>query len=396
MRAFRIAFVTPGFVTEGNTASGLGNYLNKMTKALLAAGHVPEIFVCSFEESRTINHNGVSVHRVYPKLPGGWKRWFQTAPGVPVLGQLRQIGRVRSQMATLAPALAARDREAPFDMVQSPDWEGTGLDIRPRAGRPHLVRCSIMAELNAVHERAKPPMFPTWQARYELEAVRRAEIAYAPSQFGADYYSKRLNRTVYVVRPPALLEIPRVDAPVKGVPEKYLFHFGSLNPSKGTLWLAEALLLAWAKEPELKVVVAGQIENIDTDALRRGWGDKAGNVSFLGPLAKPQLYTVLPGALASLVPSIIDNLPNAAIESLLLGIPVIGTRGASIDELVTDGVTGELVALNDAAGLAEAMVRVWRGQSSARRGFKWDSPITEQMRPQKAVENLLTLAGLLK
>ena len=394
MRALRIAFITPGFVTEGNTASGLGNYINKMTQALLAAGHVPEIFVCSFEESGPISHRGVCVHRVYPKLPSGWKRWFQEVPAVQVIGQLRQIGRIRSQMATLAAAFDARDRDAPFDMVQSPDWEGAGSEILPRPGRPHLVRCSVMAELNAVHEQASPPVFPTWQARYELHAVERAEIAYAPSQFAADYYQRRLHRPVQVVRPPALIEIPRDEVPVPGLPEKYFLHFGKLNPSKGTLWLAEALPAAWKEEPELKIVVAGQIHNIDTDALKRRWGARSANVLFLGWLPKPQLYTVLRGALASLVPSIIDNLPNTAIESLLFGIPVIGTRGASIDELVADGVTGELAPVHDVTRLAEAMVRVWTGRSPARRGFKWESPVADQMRPEQAVQNLLTLAGL--
>ena len=185
-------------------------------------------------------------------------------------------------MATLAAAFDARDHEAPFDLVQSPDSHGCGSDIHPRPGRPHLVRCSIMAELNAVHEQAKPPVFPTWQARYELRAVERAEIAYAPSQFGADYYQKRLHRPVHVVRPPALIEVPPCDVPVAGLPEKYLLHFGTLNPSKGTLWLADALPLAWQREPDLKIVIAGRIFNIDTDALKRQWGPRSANVLFLG------------------------------------------------------------------------------------------------------------------
>jgi glycosyltransferase involved in cell wall biosynthesis len=395
MRSFRIAFVTPGFVTERhNTASGLGQYINKMTQVLLRAGHVPEIFVSSFEGPARIDHNGVCVHRVYPRWPSGWKRWFANTPGIRVLGQIRHIGQIRSQMATLAAAFEARDREAPFDLVQSPDTDGTGLDIPHRAGRPHLVRCSIMAELNAVHEKARPPIFPAYQARYELATVRRAEIAYAPSRFGADYYQKRLGKIVHVVRPPALLEIPPQEEPVSGLPQKYFLHFGTLNPSKGTLWLADALPLAWEKEPQLKVVIAGIIHNIDLNAMRRRWGQNADNVLFLGSLPKPQLYSVLRRALASLVPSVIDNLPNVGIESLLMGIPIIGTRGASIDELVEDAKSGELVPLNDKAALAGAMVRVWRGESIARPGFTWDSPVTEEMRPEKAVENLLALAGL--
>ncbi|MGA3065899.1 MAG: glycosyltransferase family 4 protein [Tepidisphaeraceae bacterium] len=394
-RSFRIAFVTPGFVTERNNASGLGNYINKMAQALVRAGHVPEIFVSSFSGPDRLDHNGVCVHRVHPRPAGGWLSWCPMPPGWRGLGQLRYVMQRRSAMITLAAALEARDREAPFDLVQSPDTDGTGLEIQPREGRPHLVRCSIMAELNAVEEARRRPWFPGFQSRYILRTVRRAEIAYAPSQFGANYYEKRLGRRVHVIRPPALIEIPEEVAPVAGVPERYLLHFGTLNPSKGTLWLAEALGLAWQREPEIKVVVAGDIHNIDTEGMRRRWGERARNVIFLGPLRKPQLYTLLRGALASLAPSIIDNLPNTVIESLLLGIPVIGTRGASIDELVEDGRTGDLVALRDAPALAEAMVRVWRDESPARRGFRWDGPVAREMQPETAVGNLLKLAGLI-
>jgi hypothetical protein len=41
------------------------------------------------------------------------------------------------------------------------------------------------------------------------------------------------------------------------------------------------------------------------------------------------------------------------------------------------------------------MVRVWRDESPARRGFRWDSPIARQMEPATAVANLLALAGLI-
>ena len=39
-------------------------------------------------------------------------------------------------------------------------------------------------------------------------------------------------------------------------------------------------------------------------------------------------------------PSLADNLPNAAIEGLLLGVPVVAFAGASLDELIEPGATG--------------------------------------------------------
>ena len=84
---------------------------------------------------------------------------------------------------------------------------------------------------------------------------------------------------------------------------------------------------------------------------------------YLGELRRDEVYGVLAGADAAVLPSLFDNLPNSAIEALLLGVPVIGSRGASLDELVTDGVTGVLVPIGDADALADAMLAQWRGRT---------------------------------
>jgi hypothetical protein len=64
-------------------------------------------------------------------------------------------------------------------------------------------------------------------------------------------------------------------------------------------------------------------------------------------------------AVAIVCPSRADNLPNVAIEAMSLGVPIVGVRGASIDELVIDGESGCLAPPDDAAGLAAAIRTVW-------------------------------------
>ena len=66
-----------------------------------------------------------------------------------------------------------------------------------------------------------------------------------------------------------------------------------------------------------------------------GLGERANGVSS---------YDLLDGLPVAEVarPTRFDNLPNSAIESLALGVPVIGTLGASLEELVTPGRDGDL------------------------------------------------------
>ena len=78
----------------------------------------------------------------------------------------------------------------------------------------------------------------------------------------------------------------------------------------------------------------------------------------------------------------------------MLGVPVIGSRGASIDELIDEGQNGHLVELGDANGLADAMVAMWTKTSPVHKGFEWNTDIAKEMRPDRAVANLIALARI--
>ena len=285
-----------------------------------------------------------------------------------------------------------REHVAPFDFVQSAEYLGSGLFVRRHRDRPHLVRCSTAPDLYAEAEQDDSPRV-RFQIRLEFAAVRRADVAYAPSHLVADHMTRLTGRPVEMVRPPVLLECPPDIAPPCPLPDRYFVHFGQLRPFKGTDWLADALPLAWAQEPGLTMVWAGNPRRPDElERWASAWGSHRDRVIYIGTLPKPQLYAVLRGAEAVVLPSLVDNLPNAVIESLMLGLPVIGSAGASIDELVEPGITGELVPVGDIPALAAALVRFWRGQSSVRKGFHWRSSIAREMEPPNAVESLLQLA----
>jgi glycosyltransferase involved in cell wall biosynthesis len=189
------------------------------------------------------------------------------------------------------------------------------------------------------------------------------------------------------------LEVAPSSEPLCGLPDRFLLHFGHLWAKTGTLWLTNALKVAFKAEPSLQMVWVGRGNFDEITRLRDSLGRHRSKIQLLYPLAKPDLYAVLQRAEATVLPSLVDNLPNTVIESLTLGVPVIGTRGASIDELVEDGVTGDLVQPGDVEGLALAIVKFWRGESTVKKGFDWHGSTADEMRPEKAVENLLKFAG---
>ena len=194
------------------------------------------------------------------------------------------------------------------------------------------------------------------------------------------------------MRPPAALETkPELS---HELPERYLIHFGQLSGAKGTPVVARALPRVWEQAPDFTMVWAGADRGDCLAQWREAWGENRSRVLWLGELTKPELYAALQNAEAAVLPSAVDNLPNTVIESLLLGIPVIGTVGSSIDELVEPDETGDLVPVGDSEALADAMLRVWQGRALAKPGFHWDSALAQQMQPENAVAHLLRLAGL--
>jgi glycosyltransferase involved in cell wall biosynthesis len=297
----------------------------------------------------------------------------------------------------LADAFEKRDAEAPFDLVQSADYFATGHYVKPRAGRPHVVRSSMARELLARVDQGDSARTRRWWIKFELEQMRRAEIAYAPSEYAAAYFRERLGRVVHVVRPPGEVVdfVPGAAAREVGaeLPEKFLLHFGQLRSYKGTPWLLDALAEAWKQEPGMTVVLVGPVR--DSRLRRRLDSMKEDQrVVRVAELPRAEMYGVIQKSVATVLPSLADNFPNTVLESLALGVPVIGGRGASVDELVEDGKTGELVELGDVKALARSMVRAWRGELPAKKGFVWESGVRTLMEPARAVRALGEVAGI--
>jgi glycosyltransferase involved in cell wall biosynthesis len=404
-RPLRIAFLTPQFITEGLGTGGLGSYLYRISKALQDLGHEVEVLLPFYHTGNKrpgpFDHDGIRVERVEP---------FDNIP-LKIVNRLRLPRSFKMEQTYyllraalgLALALSRREDEKPFDAVQSSDVGFPGLFVSKSPRRPLMVRCSWARDLWLKADGSPDVLDVRCVSRLERMLVRRADIRYAPSNLVADHYSRHHGLYMKTLRPPFLLDaVPSNGLPWE-LPKRFLLHFGTLGSIKGTDVLAAALPLVWRKEPDFAMVWAGQWRVWGSrghearpdlfDTCRRSWGARASQVIWLGEIRKQELYAVLKKAEAAVLPSCCDNLPNTAIESLALGIPVIGTSGSSIDELVEPGVSGEIVPAGDPAALAETMLKVWR------REVGWTGPsfrrpaILGAMEPSVAASNLIRLAG---
>jgi glycosyltransferase involved in cell wall biosynthesis len=147
----------------------------------------------------------------------------------------------------------------------------------------------------------------------------------------------------------------------------YFMCAGMLIYLKGIQYLIRAMPVVLQKQPQVKLVIAGQGEeeqNLRSLAQELGITEQ---LLFTGHLDQSMLAAYMKNCLAIVLPSLTEGLPRVVIEAQLLGKPVIASRVGGIPEIITDGETGLVVEPEDWQALAQAMVKILEDPALAER-----------------------------
>lgn len=124
------------------------------------------------------------------------------------------------------------------------------------------------------------------------------------------------------------------------------------NPRKGFAMLKSALALAPSSSTQLYALIMGG-GGIDSKGL------SVRSVHSLGFLSNEIEQAAAYGACDFfVVPSLADNQPQMALESLACGVPVIALDSGGIPEILADGENGLLAAAGDMQGLARSIEKL--------------------------------------
>lgn len=128
----------------------------------------------------------------------------------------------------------------------------------------------------------------------------------------------------------------------------------------------DAALHALALVPEARLVVAGRDRDAGRYAALAAKLGVAARVRMLGGVEDVRpLYAA---ADCFILPTLYDPFPNAALEALAMGVPIIVSRRSGAAELVREGDNGWLCEPADAPGLAARMrLAAERARSGAMR-----------------------------
>ncbi len=235
----------------------------------------------------------------------------------------------------------------------------------PRTGLPYATAHDYGRRLAAV------------VVKYQAEAARAAAVLGAP---------------VAVV--PNGVRLEPSGAGKKAGGKLILVTTARLSPDKKLDELLAALRLAHAQLPPYEFHIAGGPERgyeshaKDLRRLARGLP-----VVWCGLLSDPR--PLLLSADLFVMISEPPGCPNASLEALACGLPVIATDVGGVSEQVIDGVTGRLVPPGDAAAFAQALVEVAHDAAGREKmSGAARAHVADQFSLEKMVERYVAVFGL--
>jgi GalNAc-alpha-(1->4)-GalNAc-alpha-(1->3)-diNAcBac-PP-undecaprenol alpha-1,4-N-acetyl-D-galactosaminyltransferase len=184
---------------------------------------------------------------------------------------------------------------------------------------------------------------------------RFADAVVVQTEDIASWMRARFRVPVHIVPNP--VRLPDSNSPRGAKGEPLLIGVGRLTAQKGFDILIEAFARVAAKHPDWRLAIYGEgPARPQLEALRDA-------LSLQGRVSLPGLTRNVEPAYAEAslfaLPSRFEGYPNALLEALAAGLPVIATSapgGAS--EILEDGKYGLLVAPGDAVALASALDRM--------------------------------------
>jgi glycosyltransferase involved in cell wall biosynthesis len=197
-----------------------------------------------------------------------------------------------------------------------------------------------------------------------ITALRRADAVVSISGFTTQAL-RRLEPTTRIVEIQNGVDLSPFDNPVARPPEldpriragQYVLFLGRLHPRKGVDILLEAWAASLAKtDSGMMLAIAG--DGRERDALANQ-AERLGilpSACFLGRVAGPHKTWLLQNARCGCMPSRDwEAFPLVVMEGFAAGKPMIGTRIRGLEDLITHGRTGWLVAPESPVELARAL-----------------------------------------
>lgn len=191
------------------------------------------------------------------------------------------------------------------------------------------------------------------------------------------------------------IEFENLPKPVlmEGLPGVVIGSSGRFRDKKGIEYLLEACA-SLSHEIDLTLLLIGDFvekerEYWNQQIAASGIGDR---LKVTGILSRAETLTYLPHLDIYAIPSLHDGCPNAMLEAMLAGCPIVGSNVDAIGEILDDGAAGIAVNPGDSQDLAQAIRELAANPARrSRLGIGARQKVLNQLAPRIEKENWLTV-----
>ncbi len=346
---------------------GIGVWTHELAASLARAGHEVTVITRSATSEASVSFDeGVWVHRtVAAAAPVRFDPPLDLSPpiiaahGQAVLDEIRRIEPRRQ-----------------FDVVMGPIWDLEPAAVLAQGRWPTVVSLHTPYALSI-------PFQPAWSADLDYRvnhvdkmiAGERALLASAPVLLAdsrsivddmARAYALPDLAARAVIIPHGLPDLAAGVSGRAGDGAEVLF-VGRLEPRKGADLLLDAIPRVLALAPHARFTLVGD-DTIVVDGLtlrqrfERRWAGHAlvSRVRFVGTADHDALLRHYAGCDLFVAPSRYESFGLTVLEAMIFAKPCVALCTSATPELVVDGETGLLVAVDDVEALADAIVALLR------------------------------------
>lgn len=358
----KIAFITTQTIINKQDG-GLANYINRLSIYLYKKNHEVFIFMISDENKVVEINNIVFIFIKYNITVKITRKIFKI-----IFFLFQNSISLIFNSYVINKALLKEHKIRSFDIVQYTNLDACCLF---RKKIPSIVRVSSNSALNYFNGRYNNIKYIDFLQKHFLEILscKRAELIFAPSLVTAKSISNITKKNVQVIPTPIFFEFNenKMDYSIyenilNG--KKYFLYFGRIEHLKGLNVIAEIIYDFLDINRDIYFVMVGnELPNLKNLSLVKKIKDKSNcykeRVIHIKKISHYKLYPIIKNSEFVVLPSLMDNFPNTCLEAMALGKIVIGTFGASFEEIITDGKNGFLCKKNNPADLFKVMNKAY-------------------------------------
>ena len=282
----------------------------------------------------------------------------------------RALGEAGLEVAVLPPPARVEAEESVRLLLERIDLDPPEAILFWNAMAPHKILLAHALLDIPIFDVSPGEMYYESLAR-EMERPRPNLPCHSPAEYGARLagvivkYEGEVARARRTLGAPVYV-IPNGVAPLDGpataraAPRDRPLAIGTLarlDPRKKVHELLDALARANGRMPPHVLRIGGGVERGCADyAAELRARANGGSVEWVGEVADPEAFLRELDLFALIAEP--AGCPNASLEAMAAGLPVVATDVGGMAEQIVEGVTGHVVPAGDPDALADALVRL--------------------------------------